>query len=468
MAAGSRRCRDTGIARVIEEAGMGGLSRKKQEMIEWQLEARGIRDAHVLAAMREVPREAFVRQDLVEFAYEDNPLPIEEQQTISQPYIVALMAELLQIKPGDRVLDIGTGSGYAAAVMSRIAAKVCTVERHKLLADAARERLDSLGLGNIEVLHGDGTQGWPEFAPFDAINIAAAGAEVPEPLKEQLAEGGRLVMPVSCGLMGQRLVRLTRRGGEFESEHHGYVRFVPLIREPDNPGVQRAPGAVAQAPGLPARPAQDQPRIPAWLRWVYLAFVLVLVPVYAMEYGPRNFLWFSNVALLLGLVGVWAGNRMIVSTQAVSILLLELGWLVGFLGGLLRGGDSPFGLTAYMFDPGLPLFVRGLSLYHLVLPWLLLWLVWRLGYDRRAWRVWTPAGWGILLLIFAMPGEDNVNWVHEFPAAADTPLPPLAWLAVVMLACAVVWFLTHRLIGGVMRWFGRPVHPLDAGAGQGS
>ena len=140
---------------------MTDLARQKQEMIERQLRRRGIKDEKVIAAMEEVPREEFIADDLIEFAYEDAPLPIEEDQTISQPYVVALMTEMMELKPDDKVLDIGTGSGYAAAVMSRIASQVYSIERHKLLADTARKRFIRLGYDNIHVLHGDGTRGWP-------------------------------------------------------------------------------------------------------------------------------------------------------------------------------------------------------------------------------------------------------------------------------------------------------------------
>src|SRR5688572_17015164 len=159
----------------------------REEMVEKQLVSRGIRDRAVLAAMREVPREEFVSRALVEFAYEDSPLPIEEEQTISQPYIVALMAEALELRATDRVLEVGTGSGFAAAVLARIASEVYTIERHLSLARTAEERFRRLGHDNVHVRHGDGTLGWPEHAPYDAIAVAAAGPEVPQPLLDQLA-----------------------------------------------------------------------------------------------------------------------------------------------------------------------------------------------------------------------------------------------------------------------------------------
>src|SRR6186713_2821260 len=163
-------------------------------MVKRQIEARGVRNPHVLAAMAEVPRERFVPERLAEFAYEDGPLSIGEQQTISQPYIVALMIEAADLAPGDRVLEVGAGSGYATAVMSRIAGKVYAIERHDELAKLARRRLKALGYSNVEIICADGTKGLPEQAQFDAILVSAGGPKVPEALKQQLAIGGRLVI----------------------------------------------------------------------------------------------------------------------------------------------------------------------------------------------------------------------------------------------------------------------------------
>ena len=200
-------------------------------MVTRHLEARGIRDAHVLAAMAQVPREVFVSQPLSEFAYEDSALPIAAGQTISQPYIVARMIELAEIRPGDTVLEVGAGSGYAAAVMSRIASSVYAIERHEELAELAREREAHLGYDNVEIICGDGTKGWPQEAPFDAIIVSAGGPKVPEPLKRQLAIGGRLVIPVGRDVY-QTLIRVRRTGEDtFEQEDHGGVTFVPLIGE---------------------------------------------------------------------------------------------------------------------------------------------------------------------------------------------------------------------------------------------
>src|SRR5439155_10630743 len=201
----------------------------RKVMVDTQIAARGINDRHVLEAMHAVPRERFVPEPLAEFAYEDTPLPIEAGQTISQPYIVAHMIEAAGIKPGDHVLEIGAGSGYAAGVMSRIADRVYAIERHAELADLARKRMADLGYDNVEILTGDGTKGWPDKGPFDAILIAAGGPSVPEPLRSQLTIGGRLVMPVGEADR-QRLVRVTRRSkDDYEESDLGEVRFVPLI-----------------------------------------------------------------------------------------------------------------------------------------------------------------------------------------------------------------------------------------------
>ncbi|KQQ18319.1 protein-L-isoaspartate O-methyltransferase [Methylobacterium sp. Leaf123] len=198
-------------------------------MVETQLVARGIRDAAVLDAMRAVPREAFVPGALAVEAYCDGPLPIGAGQTISQPTIVALMIEALALRPGDRVLEVGAGCGYAAAVLARMGAQIFAIERHAALSEAAGARLAALGL-TVPLRIGDGHAGWPEAAPFDAILVSAAGPTIPEALKAQLKPGGRLVIPVGPP-GGQRLLRLTRRGPDrFESRDFGPVSFVPLLR----------------------------------------------------------------------------------------------------------------------------------------------------------------------------------------------------------------------------------------------
>src|SRR5450759_1131036 len=204
----------------------------RAEMVERNIAARGVRDDLVLEAMRKVPRELFLPANLREFAYDDSPLPIAGEQTISQPYIVAFMAEALMLKGGEKVLEIGAGSGYAAAVLSEIAAHVYTVERLGPLAKQAAATLADLGYDNVHVLHGDGTRGWPEHAPYDAIVVAAGGPQVPESLKEQLKIGGRLVIPVGADQRAQELVRVTRiSNNQYRSEDIADVRFVPLIGE---------------------------------------------------------------------------------------------------------------------------------------------------------------------------------------------------------------------------------------------
>ncbi len=208
------------------------LDEARRRMVRRHLKERGISDPRVIEAMASVPRERFVAPELRSRAYADGPLPIGEGQTISQPYVVAFMAEAAELGGGDSVLEIGTGSGYAAAVLSRVADTVHTVERHAALAETARERLRALGYANVRVRHGDGTLGWREHAPYDAIVVSAGGRRVPAPLREQLADEGRLVMPVGWGWRGQSLVRERRtRSGRFTREKLGRVRFVPLIGE---------------------------------------------------------------------------------------------------------------------------------------------------------------------------------------------------------------------------------------------
>lgn len=210
---------------------MVDLAELRDRMVDVHLAGRGIRNERVLAAMREVPRERFVREGLEEFAYEDSALPIEAEQTISQPYIVAAMIEAAEVQPGDRVLEVGAGSGYAAAVLGRIARQVIAIERHGALAKLAAARMTSLGYDNVDVRLGDGTRGVPEEAPFDAILVAAGGPDVPRALKEQLRVGGRLVIPVGESAE-QKLCKVTRLSEtRFEEENLGAVRFVPLIGE---------------------------------------------------------------------------------------------------------------------------------------------------------------------------------------------------------------------------------------------
>jgi len=208
---------------------MQKLAKLRGIMIERNLKGRGMKNPAVLEAMREVPREAFVPETLAESAYDDSPLPIGQGQTISQPYIVAAMTELLEPAKDDRILEIGTGSGYAAAVLSRIAGEVFTVERYDYLAATARERFRRLGYDNIHVLRGDGTLGWPEHAPYNGVVVTAGAPEVPAPLKEQLTVGGRMVIPTGSSL-NQELIRIRRTAeSEYQREDIFRVRFVPLV-----------------------------------------------------------------------------------------------------------------------------------------------------------------------------------------------------------------------------------------------
>lgn len=211
---------------------MDDYAARRNEMVRHQIATRGVRSPAVLEAMRTVPREAFVPSHLRDVAYEDSPLPIAAGQTISQPYIVAYMIEALELEGDEKVLDVGAGSGYAAAVLSRIARQVYAIERIGELADSAARTLAALGYDNVEVLHGDGSRGWPEQAPFDAIVVAAGGPKVPTSLKHQLKVGGRLVIPTGSDRHLQALQRVRRTGDEqFEVEQLAEVRFVPLLGE---------------------------------------------------------------------------------------------------------------------------------------------------------------------------------------------------------------------------------------------
>ena len=205
---------------------------EREAMIDRQLRRRGINDKQILDAFLDVPREAFVSPEYAHLAYGDHPLPIEAGQTISQPYIVALMIEAAGIGLRDKVLEVGAGSGYAAAVISRIAGKVIGIERQHDLVLVARERMQRLGFDNVTIVEGDGTRGCPEEAPFDAILAAASGTHVPQPLIDQIAEGGSIVMPIGSPGGVQELMKATKRaGGSVERQNLGGVRFVPLIGE---------------------------------------------------------------------------------------------------------------------------------------------------------------------------------------------------------------------------------------------
>lgn len=218
----------------------------RSAMVRTQLEQRGIRDSQVLDAMAYVPRHLFVPEAARRRAYGDHALPINEGQTISQPFIVALMAQALRLAPRERVLDIGTGSGYAAAVLSLLVGEVYTIERKPALAEEAERRLHQLGYTNVHVITGDGTLGLPEYAPYDGIAVSAAAPWVPLPLRQQLGEGGRLVIPVG-GRDTQLLLRLTRTNLQIYTERLGEVRFVPLL------------GAHAWQPAGSSIPADDEP-----------------------------------------------------------------------------------------------------------------------------------------------------------------------------------------------------------------
>jgi protein-L-isoaspartate(D-aspartate) O-methyltransferase len=207
------------------------LKAEREAMVRTQIEARGVRDERVLAALRQVPRHRFVPEALVPSAYEDGPLPIGHGQTISQPYIVAVMTELLAPGPDDVVLDVGTGSGYQAAVLSRLARRVYSIEIVPELAQSARERLESLGYTNVEVITGDGWAGLPGRAPFDGILVAAAPPEVPQALLDQLAVGAKLVIPVGQWEQDLRVYERTPEGIEQRTVFG--VRFVPLVHGKD-------------------------------------------------------------------------------------------------------------------------------------------------------------------------------------------------------------------------------------------
>jgi protein-L-isoaspartate(D-aspartate) O-methyltransferase len=206
------------------------LQAQRKRMLEKQLIPRGIHDPLVLKAMEKVPREAFVQEDLRESAYGDNPLPIGEGQTISQPYIVALMTEALELKGSEKVLEIGTGSGYQAAVLAEIAKEVYTVERVARLSEKAEQILGRLGYTNIHFKIFNGTLGWPEHAPYDGIMVTAGAPETPDPLINQLAEGGRMIIPVGDTL-GQDLLKIRKANGRTLTEDLGPVRFVRLVGE---------------------------------------------------------------------------------------------------------------------------------------------------------------------------------------------------------------------------------------------
>ncbi len=204
---------------------------KRRTMVEQDIKGRGVTDRKVLDVLLKVPRHLFVDDSMRSMAYEDHPLPIGEGQTISQPYVVALMTEALRLKPADRVLEIGTGSGYQAAVLAEIVKEVYTIEIRKSLAEKASDRLRSLGYTNVKVKYADGYFGWEEYAPFDAIIITASANHIPPPLIKQLRDGGRLIVPLGSTVYYQMLTLVTRKGKDLDVEQMAPVAFVPMTGE---------------------------------------------------------------------------------------------------------------------------------------------------------------------------------------------------------------------------------------------
>jgi protein-L-isoaspartate(D-aspartate) O-methyltransferase len=204
---------------------------RRKRMVREQIIRRGVKDKRVIEAMQKIPRHRFVGESLRDRAYNDHPLPIGEGQTISQPYIVALMTEALGLKPSDRVLEIGTGSGYQAAVLAEIVQEVYTVEIRKNLVESASSLLGELGYSNIQTKYGDGYFGWEENAPFDAIIVTASANHIPPPIIKQLKEGGRLIIPLGSTLYFQTLTFATKRDGQLDVRQMGGVAFVPMVGE---------------------------------------------------------------------------------------------------------------------------------------------------------------------------------------------------------------------------------------------
>lgn len=222
-----------GLLSCGQGTGEGYFAEQREKMVKNQIMKRGVTSEKVVEALRNVKRHFFVPEDLRGRAYEDRPLPIGYGQTISQPYIVALMTEALELSEPDKVLEVGTGSGYQAAVLAEIVDKVYTIEIVEPLGEQAKERMENLGYDNVEVKIGDGYKGWPKEAPFDAIIVTAAPTEIPEPLKEQLAEGGKMIIPVG-ERFAQELVLLEKKKGKLKRKNIIPVRFVPLVDEDGN------------------------------------------------------------------------------------------------------------------------------------------------------------------------------------------------------------------------------------------
>ena len=209
------------------------FTRLREAMVNRQIIDRGVNDPNVIKVMRKVPRHLFVPRKNRAFSYADHPLPIGEGQTISQPYIVAFMTEALKLKPGEKVLEIGTGSGYQAAVLAELINEVYSIEIIEALGKRAQETLDKLGYKNVHIKIGDGHKGWPQKAPFDAIIVTCAPEQIPRPLVEQLKEGGRIIIPVGRKGAIQKLVRAGKRGGLLKTEDVMLVRFVPMVSGDD-------------------------------------------------------------------------------------------------------------------------------------------------------------------------------------------------------------------------------------------
>jgi protein-L-isoaspartate(D-aspartate) O-methyltransferase len=219
----------------------------RELMVKDQIIARGVSDVRVLNAMRKVPRESFIPESLRELSYRDGPLPIGSDQTISQPFMVALMTEKLQLKPSDRVLEIGTGSGYQAAILAELAAQVYTIEIIESLGKKAAETLQKLGYKNVQLKIGDGYQGWPEHAPFDAIIVTCAPEKIPQPLIAQTKEGGRIIIPVGR-LPEQKLYLLEKKAGRLEQREILPVLFVPMTGEAQKPSPNEPQPSAATPP----------------------------------------------------------------------------------------------------------------------------------------------------------------------------------------------------------------------------
>jgi protein-L-isoaspartate(D-aspartate) O-methyltransferase len=309
----------------------------RHRMVEVHIARRGVHDERVLSSLRRVPRETFVDEGFEEFAYEDSPLPIGSGQTISQPFIVAKMAEAAEVESSDRVLEVGTGSGYAAAVLAELATEVFTVERHRELAQRAEERLHASGYRNVFVKVGDGTKGWPEKAPFDAILVAAGGPSVPVSLQEQLEIGGRLVIPIGDRRGEQRLLRITRVGAnKFEEEDLGSVLFVPLVGEEgwiDETASLPAHHARKSVPEVIAEAAENLPAIddPAFGEMFDRFATNRVVLLGEASHGTSEF-YRARAAI----------TKRLITEHGFSIVAVEADWPdAAYLNRLVRGLGQP-------------------------------------------------------------------------------------------------------------------------------